>query len=520
MPVAPSHPDRAIALSGQRHTPRSKEHIVVPIRRIEHTAAVLPETVIQRGRLWAFSAMRAHGCPVMLLGADLVAFVSAVSLAFSLTAATAPSPYFRAWDNLSSLGTAWHGWGSFLVLACLLGYFGSRGHYTARVPSFTVSGDVAIAIVVAFAGDAFLTLAIYDRPLQLEGLLRWALVCPCLLLARWLAREALRSAGLWSLDTLVVANPGDLAAATAALRSDPALGYKVAGTMRPAAAAALRDHELVRMVAERGFDFVVAAVGSDRPDQEGAVIRALHRGGVSIGLVPVMPELSVAGFRRHYFVGHDLALLVGKNNLTVPFNRILKTGFDLIAAALMSVLLAPLLIGMALLVRADGGPIFYRQSRVGAGGRLFSCLKFRTMVVDADRQLKRLLRADPRAAAEWAADQKLARDPRITKVGMFLRRSSLDELPQLFNVLRGEMSLVGPRPIVAGEVARYGRNIEYYYETKPGITGLWQVSGRNDTGYARRVKLDVWYVRNWSLGHDIAILCKTVPAVFLRRGAH
>ncbi len=140
------------------------------------------------------------------------------------------------------------------------------------------------------------------------------------------------------------------------------------------------------------------------------------------------------------------------------------------------------------------------------------------MVVDADRQLQHLLRSDPCAAAEWAADQKLANDPRITRIGRFLRQSSLDELPQLFNVLSRQMSLVGPRPIVAAEVPRYGRNIEYYYETKPGITGLWQVSGRNDTGYARRVRLDVWYVRNWSLSHDVAILCKTVPAVFLRRG--
>jgi undecaprenyl-phosphate galactose phosphotransferase len=131
-----------------------------------------------------------------------------------------------------------------------------------------------------------------------------------------------------------------------------------------------------------------------------------------------------------------------------------------------------------------------------------------------------VLDSDPRAAAAWAADQKLPNDPRITKIGRFLRRSSLDELPQLFNVLRGEMSLVGPRPIVAAEVARYESDIEYYYEAKPGITGLWQVSGRNDTGYARRVKLDVWYVRNWTLWHDIAILLKTIPAVFLRRGAH
>jgi Undecaprenyl-phosphate galactose phosphotransferase WbaP len=503
---------------------------VTPTRRSEHSEVLASAAVVRQGRGKALGEWRAHACPVTLFGADLAAFVAAVSLAFSLTAASGQSPYagapysgapyFRALENLNSLGTDWHGWGSFLVLACLLGYFGTRGHYTARVPSFTVSGDVAIAAVVAFACDAFLTLAVYDRPLQLEGLLRWALLCPCLLLARWLAREALRASGLWSLDTLVVANPGDLAAATEALRSDPALGYKVVGTIRPATAAAMRDHELMRMVTERGFDFVVAAVGGDRPDQESAVIRALHRGGVSIGLVPVLPELPVAGFRRHYFVGHDLALLVGKNNLTVPFNRMLKTVFDHIAAAVLVVLFAPLLTGLALLVRADGGPVFFRQLRIGAGGREFSCLKFRTMVVYADRQLQHLLRGDPRAAAEWAADQKLTHDPRITRVGAFLRRSSLDELPQLLNVLRGEMSLVGPRPIVAAEVARYGRNIEYYYETKPGITGLWQVSGRNDTGYARRVKLDVWYVRNWSLGHDIAILCKTVPAVFLRRGAH
>jgi undecaprenyl-phosphate galactose phosphotransferase len=141
------------------------------------------------------------------------------------------------------------------------------------------------------------------------------------------------------------------------------------------------------------------------------------------------------------------------------------------------------------------------------------------MVQDADRVLDHVLATDPAAAAEWAATQKLRDDPRVTAFGRFLRRSSLDELPQLFNVLRGEMSLIGPRPIVQAEVARYGEEIEYYYQTKPGITGLWQVSGRSDTSYQRRVALDVWYVRNWTLWHDIAILLKTVPAVLLQRGA-
>jgi undecaprenyl-phosphate galactose phosphotransferase len=212
-------------------------------------------------------------------------------------------------------------------------------------------------------------------------------------------------------------------------------------------------------------------------------------------------------------------MLVSRNNLARPFSRAVKAAFDQVVAAAFVLLFAPLLLVLAAVVRSDGGPAFYRHRRIGASGRSFGCIKFRTMVTDADRVLDQVLATDPAAAAEWAATQKLNDDPRITRFGRFLRRSSLDELPQLFNVLRGEMSLVGPRPIVQAEVGRYAEDIEYYYETKPGLTGLWQVSGRSDTSYERRVRLDVWYVRNWTLWHDIAILLKTIPAVFLQRGA-
>ncbi|MFA7637825.1 MAG: sugar transferase, partial [Parvibaculum sp.] len=157
--------------------------------------------------------------------------------------------------------------------------------------------------------------------------------------------------------------------------------------------------------------------------------------------------------------------------------------------------------------------------RVGEKGREFMCRKFRTMHVDSDAILKSLLENNPQVAAEWARDQKLRNDPRVTAIGAFLRKTSLDELPQLINVIRGEMSLVGPRPVTYSEVLRYGEDAEYYLSAKPGITGLWQVSGRNETTYMRRVQLDAWYVKNWSLWQDIAILFKTVPAVLLRRGA-
>jgi lipopolysaccharide/colanic/teichoic acid biosynthesis glycosyltransferase len=195
--------------------------------------------------------------------------------------------------------------------------------------------------------------------------------------------------------------------------------------------------------------------------------------------------------------------------------------FDIVAAASVLLLASPLLLLIALLVwMMDGGPAFFSQSRIGRDGRHFRCLKFRTMCVDADARLARLLAGDENARREYHADHKLRVDPRITRLGKFLRKTSLDETPQLFNVLRGEMSLVGPRPIVDAEVPRYGHRFSAYCAQRPGITGLWQVSGRNDVSYRRRVALDTTYSARKSLALDMRILVATVPAVVLRRGSY
>ena len=206
--------------------------------------------------------------------------------------------------------------------------------------------------------------------------------------------------------------------------------------------------------------------------------------------------------------------------LLPPSRRVSKRVFDLAASLALIVLLGPLLVAIALVVRCDGGDALFGHRRIGAGGRVFRCWKFRSMVLDADAVLARTLANDPAARAEWDRDFKLRQDPRVTPLGKFLRRSSLDELPQLFNVLRGEMSLVGPRPIVAAEVERYGSAIVEYHSCKPGITGLWQVSGRNDVDYAERVELDRRYARTWSLGGDLVILARTLGAVARRSGAY
>ena len=203
----------------------------------------------------------------------------------------------------------------------------------------------------------------------------------------------------------------------------------------------------------------------------------------------------------------------------VAAHRVMRA-LDVCIALAALVFFAPLMILVALAVMNSGLPILFSQWRIGRGGASFKCLKFRTMRVDGDALLASVLATDAAARLEWERDRKLRNDPRVTKVGAVLRKFSLDELPQLFNVLAGEMSIVGPRPIVAAEVLRYGRYFNDYCRVRPGITGLWQISGRNRTTYRRRVACDVTYVRSKSAMRDMQIIMKTVPAVCLARGAY
>jgi exopolysaccharide production protein ExoY len=196
-----------------------------------------------------------------------------------------------------------------------------------------------------------------------------------------------------------------------------------------------------------------------------------------------------------------------------------KRLLDIIGALTLALLLSPLLVVVGLALARDRGPIIYSHARTGRHGRTFGCLKFRTMVPNAEQVLRELLHQDPELQQEWMRNHKLRNDPRVTAIGRFLRRTSLDELPQLWNVLKGEMSLVGPRPVVREEWQRYGRYLDTYLAAKPGVTGLWQVMGRSNSCYRRRVALDSYYVRKRSLIMDIFILLRTVKVVIQGRGA-
>lgn len=231
------------------------------------------------------------------------------------------------------------------------------------------------------------------------------------------------------------------------------------------------------------------------------------------------PQFPNAGFLR---TNTGMASVVPLDDRPAPKSGLaVKRAVDVVVASLTLLVLSPLMLLIVAIMKVTSpGPVLFAHRRLGKDGRAFHCLKFRSMVTNSAEVLAQHLAENEAARAEWACDHKLRNDPRITGLGKFLRRSSLDELPQLINVLVGEMSLVGPRPIVTDEVAKYGRYISYYNSVTPGITGLWQISGRNDMSYRRRVAIDTSYARNRNTQMDIMIMLRTVPAVLQAKGAH
>ncbi|MDP9054612.1 MAG: undecaprenyl-phosphate galactose phosphotransferase WbaP [Acidobacteriota bacterium] len=241
----------------------------------------------------------------------------------------------------------------------------------------------------------------------------------------------------------------------------------------------------------------------------------------SFSHILVIPEFS--GFSCLWVNPKNLGGLLGLEiyqQVFVPSRQILKRAIDLLLTALITVAASPVMLAVAIAVKFDSpGPILFGHRRIGRGGREFRAWKFRSMVGNAEAILRDYLDQNPDAREEWNKSQKLRKDPRVTRLGEFLRRTSLDELPQLWNVLCGEMSLVGPRPIVQDEIARYGIDFEKYKWVQGGLTGLWQVSGRSDTTYAERVDYDCFYVHNWSVWLDLCILFRTIGTVLSRAGA-
>ena len=468
----------------------------------------------------------------LLMVADLIGLASAFLLS-SVIFAGMRSGFAFHWTYLFEGARAQ----SYAVLvASTILVFWTKAHYINRRTFASEARDVlkvSVAMALVNAAIVFFGKWQFSRG---ELLLTWVIVPVALLALRIALKLFLIRAGGW-IRPMVVVGWGENAIETAlAFDSEKLMGYSLTAflvpTDRQQVIAAFQDRfsrstpclslgsDPEQTLRSLGNPHVVLALEQGGIDAYQEIIQELGRRTRNMQIVPSIRGLPLYGMEVNHFFAHEVLLLTVRNNLARRMPQLVKRAFDIVLALAVLIMSSPLLVWIALRVRSSGGPIFYGHRRQGQHNKPFDCYKFRTMAPNADQLLSELLARDPEARAEWERDFKLKNDPRITPIGRFLRRTSLDELPQIWNVLRGDMSFVGPRPVVTAELERYGNQVEYYLEAKPGITGLWQISGRNDVTYETRVYLDAWYVKNWSLFNDIVILLKTFSVIFRKDGAY
>lgn len=432
-------------------------------------------------------------------------------------------------------GSSFHlSWLSFHVIVPVvyIGFMQVYSLYTKRIQFWQVISEIFKVSVYAIAALIFIIYVVHTAAatsrlfVGLFGISAFIL----LVIGRFLVKKALGHIQTLQVPVLVMGAGKTAALMVDYLQKDSGLGYDFIGYLEdnqpePNVLHAMpwlggfKDAE--RIIQETGVRHVMVIAPGLTTDEIQSIVYRLQPLVQKISFIPDMNGMPLATIEMKNLIDGHVVSLSFKNNLAQRYNRMIKRVFDIVSTVIGIVCLSPLLIGIAVWIYKDSpGPVIFKHRRVGRHGKEFNCYKFRSMCVDADVKLKELLDHDPAARAEWEKEFKLKHDPRITKSGAFLRKTSLDELPQLFNVLKGEMSLVGPRPIIQDEVPRYGKYIEDFYMVRPGVTGMWQTSGRSDTTYDERVQMDTWYVRNWNVWFDIVLIWRTIAVVVKHKGAY
>ncbi|MCE7419633.1 undecaprenyl-phosphate galactose phosphotransferase WbaP [Klebsiella pneumoniae] len=430
-------------------------------------------------------------------------------------------------DNPISQWIALH-W--ILAICCVAWYSMRLRHYFYRKTFWfelkEILRTLVIFAIIEIAVMAFATWS-FSRSLWI---LTWIFIMILVPLARMLTKRTLDFFGLWRRDTWIIGSGPNAQEAYRAISSERNLGLVIVGFI--SGDEDFEDDKYIDNLPvlkkstswltniDKKTQFIVA-VESHQGDLRNKWLRTFMINGYRyVSVIPTLRGMPLDSTDMSFIFSHEVMIFRVQQNLAKWSSRILKRAFDIFGALAIIIVLSPLLLYISRKVKKDGGPAIYGHERIGKGGVPFKCLKFRSMVINSKEVLTALLESDPESKKEWDETFKLKNDPRITKIGGVLRRTSLDEPPQLFNVLKGEMSLVGPRPIITAELERYNEEVEYYLLSKPGMTGLWQVSGRSDVDYETRVYLDAWYVKNWSMWNDIAILFKTISVVLRKDGAY
>lgn len=468
-------------------------------------------------------------CALILFGSDLVAL--SLGLHFIVVTQAALFPRFGFRTSSITFGLRHYSGLGWALLVIPL-FYGVEGLYTQRrtmwkeigiLTKATCLGLVAVLAVAALEG-------VRGDVSPVTILLLAVSLLILMPLSRYLTKWMLGAFGLWRKPLLVLGAANTAQLALRGLNADRILGYQVVAVLDddrrkhslcvgkscgnpiyvlgPLSKAAnmLRENE--------AKDVLIAMPGLDETKLL-ALVYQLQGLAETLYLIPNLWGLPMMNLQVDGFLDQQIQMFKVWNNLAKPWNEWLKRGFDLVFASLLALIFLPLMALIAILIHFDSrGPALLSQTRLGRRNKDFPCLKFRTMHVDGDQKLAAYLDANPEMADEWEKFAKLkSHDPRLTRLGRILRRWSLDEVPQIINVLKGEMSLVGPRPYLPRERDRIGSHFATIVETRPGMTGFWQVSGKNRLTFEDRVRLEVWYVRNWTPWLDVIILIKTAGAI-------
>lgn len=463
---------------------------------------------------------------IALIISDILSLTIAFILAVIVSRLYHNNSLNEPWNNFFHIGA------SKLLGLLVLGVFWYQEQYVKRRPfweELLQTYRIIILFILINLGLSFVMAKGSLKVLIVGFWVMFALVLPFL---RTLTKNTLAKFNFWQRDLYIIGDGDNAINAYRLFVGNKLMGYRLRAfvSLLPNDLAIKKDklpgllinqELLVSFINENSDCEIIVALDTIELNKQVRFINFLQHNCLVLSILPEISGLAIYGAQIDHFFGNDQLVLRLNNNLSRKFNVFIKRFFDLICVFLGLIILSPLFIILAVIIKTSSqGKVFYYHKRIGRYGKEFNCIKFRTMYPNSHEMLKEILNNDPNARLEWQKDFKLKDDPRITPVGRWLRKTSLDELPQLFNVLKGEMSLVGPRPIVKDEIERYQDGYYYYQLVLPGVTGLWQVSGRNDTDYFDRVRLDEWYVKNWSLWYDIVILLKTVMVVIKRTGAY
>lgn len=417
-----------------------------------------------------------------------------------------------------------------LAICCVAWYSMRLRHYFYRKTFWfelkEILRTLVIFAIIEIAVMAFTTWA-FPRSLWI---LTWIFIFLLVPISRMSMKRVLDYFNYWQRDTWIIGSGANAREAYKAISSERNLGLIIVGFIyseggMPAGKnidgiPVLENNLNWLTTIDKKTQFIVALESHQSEIRNTWLRNFMIKGYRYVSVIPTLRGMPLDSTDMSFIFSHEVMIFRVQQNLAKWSSRVLKRVFDIIGSISVIIILSPVLLYISRKVKKDGGPAIYGHERIGKDGKPFKCLKFRSMVINSKEVLSELLENDVAAKEEWDATFKLKNDPRVTKIGAFLRRTSLDELPQLFNVLRGEMSLVGPRPIITAELERYNEEVDYYLLSKPGMTGLWQVSGRSDVDYETRVYLDAWYVKNWSMWNDIAILFKTIGVVLKKDGAY